>query len=149
MRRVIYRLRALWRPLVTFGVRLVVIDGNNRVLLVRHTYMPGWHCPGGGVDPGETAREAALRETREETGLFVPDATFFALYFNEGLERRDHVAVFVARPARVDAAALRVARAEIAEAIMAPLDELPEGVSRSTRARLDEIVHGAPPAERW
>ena len=40
---------------MTFGVRAAVIDAENRIFLVKHTYVPGWYLPGGGVDPGETA----------------------------------------------------------------------------------------------
>jgi 8-oxo-dGTP pyrophosphatase MutT (NUDIX family) len=39
---------------MTLGVRVVLLDGN-RVFLIRHTYLPGWQFPGGGVEPGETA----------------------------------------------------------------------------------------------
>ena len=53
---------------LTIGVRIVVRDGDERVLLVRHTYAPGWHFPGGAVDRRETAVDAAVRELREETG---------------------------------------------------------------------------------
>lgn len=57
------------------GVRVVVTDGV-RVLLFTDTDpgIPGsrwWVTPGGGMDPGETERETAVRELAEETGLQV------------------------------------------------------------------------------
>jgi len=56
---------------MTLGVRGVVVDGDNRVFLVKHSYVAGWHLPGGGVEVGETLLEAVVREVREETALAV------------------------------------------------------------------------------
>ena len=55
------------------GVRVVVLDGDNRVLLVkqRHEGKDIWMLPGGGIEAGENALEAAAREVKEETGLTV------------------------------------------------------------------------------
>ena len=55
-------LHAYWRFSrgLTLGVRTVVIDGRERVFLVRHTYAHGWHFPGGGVEPGEAALERPI-----------------------------------------------------------------------------------------
>ena len=51
---------------MTLGVRAVVLDGENRVFLVKHSYVAGWHLPGGGVEVGETLRDALQRELAEE-----------------------------------------------------------------------------------
>lgn len=55
------------------SARAVVVDGEGRVLLVRHSDNGrAFHVlPGGRVEPGETAAEAACREVHEETGLRV------------------------------------------------------------------------------
>ena len=42
---------------MTLGVRGVVLDGEDRVFLVKHSYVAGWHLPGGGVEVGETFLE--------------------------------------------------------------------------------------------
>ena len=56
----------LWRG-TTLGVRVIAFDGDG-LLLVRHTYVTGWHLPGGGVQAGETA-EAAARLEADVVGL--------------------------------------------------------------------------------
>ena len=53
---------------MTLGVRAVVLDGENRVFLVKHSYVSGWHLPGGGVETGEAIRVALHRELVEEAG---------------------------------------------------------------------------------
>ena len=54
---------------MTLGVRAACFDEAGHIFLVRHTYIPGWHLPGGGVERGETAIEALFKEMREEGNL--------------------------------------------------------------------------------
>lgn len=61
--------------------RLIVLDGESRLLLFRFVFRTGalagedyWATPGGAVEPGEGFAEAAIRELREETGLTCPEA---------------------------------------------------------------------------
>ena len=147
----IWRIRALVRPRVTLGAQCLVIDRAGRILLVRHTYAPQWHFPGGGVDPHESAREAAIREVGEETGLALQRAPrFFALYFNKALAGRDHVALFVAEDVpEIDTGTLRAQAMEIADVGMFARDALPADTSRSVRRRLAELAGEVPIAELW
>src|ERR1044072_10030927 len=81
---------------MTLGVRAVVIDPAGRVFLVKHSYVAGWHLPGGGVETGETVREALARELMEEGGITAlgsPD--LHGIFFNSRVSRRDHVSVFL------------------------------------------------------
>ena len=64
-------LSSLLRRPLTLGVKAVVTDVDQRILLVRHGYLPGWHFPGGGVDAGETCVEALARELEEEAMIAI------------------------------------------------------------------------------
>jgi ADP-ribose pyrophosphatase YjhB (NUDIX family) len=132
---------------MTFGVRAVVIDPAGRVLLVKHSYVSGWHLPGGGVEVGETAEDALGRELVEEAGVTAREAALFGLYFNARISRRDHVALYVVRDFVKDGGP-RHPREIIDHGFFAP-DTLPEGTTRGTQARLDEVLKGVPRAHRW
>lgn len=129
------------RRRMVLGARAALLDGD-RVLLLRHTYMPGWHFPGGGVEPGETAEEAARREAEEETGLRVEGPmTLLGLYLQKHeATNRDHVAVYVGR-------AFRQVKpfspnGEIAEIGWFAFDALPEETQPGTARRVAEIAAG-------
>jgi 8-oxo-dGTP pyrophosphatase MutT (NUDIX family) len=134
------------RP-VTLGVRAIVADGQNHLLLVRHTYVPGWYLPGGAVDPGESAAEALARELLEETNVRISgEPRLIGIYFNP-LGRNDHVALFEVRD--FEQLAAKAADHEIAEARFFQLDALPEGTTRATRARLQEYLRGSSVSSTW
>lgn len=130
------------RRRMVLGARAVLLDGD-RVLLLRHTYMPGWHFPGGGVEPGETAEEAARREAEEETGFRVEGAmSLLGLYLQKNeATNRDHVAVYVGRQFR-EVKPFR-ANGEIAEIGWFSFDALPDGMNLGAARRIAEIAAGA------
>lgn len=133
---------------LTLGVRGAVLDGAGKVLLVRHTYVAGWHMPGGGVEIGETAEEALARELREEGAVeLTAPARLHGVFHGGRSAPRDHVLVYVVRQFRAEGQ--RAPDREIAEAAFFALDGLPEGTTRGTRDRLDEIASGRPPAATW
>lgn len=147
LRRARHRATLLARPL-SIGVRAMVEDGDGGLLLVRHTYVEGWHFPGGGVDPHETVAQAAIREVREETGIAVEGMPeLVGIYLNRNFSTRDHVALYRCLDWRV--AEEFKAGWEIAEARFFPRSDLPGDLSAGTRRRIAEIEAGAPPAPEW
>ena len=143
-------LHLVWRVTrgMTLGVRGVVRDEEGRFLLVRHTYTPGWHFPGGGVEPGETPADALARELHEEAGITLrAPLVLHGVFFNAAVSNRDHVIVYVVGVhARDDT--LRDAR-EIAEVRFVDPRELPDDTTPGTRRRIAEIVGDTAVGERW
>ena len=133
---------------MTFGVRAIVIDPQGRVLLVKHSYVSGWHLPGGGVEVGETVHDALARELLEEAGITALEPpTLQGLFFNSRDSRRDHVALFAIRAFRQDGGP-RDPREIIDHGFFA-LDALPPDTTRGTRARLAELFEGVAVSPRW
>ena len=71
------------------AVSVVVPDGQGRILLIRRTDNNYWSIPGGGMEPGESVRQAAVREVREETGINCEVTGLVGIYSNPG-----HVAAY-------------------------------------------------------
>jgi 8-oxo-dGTP pyrophosphatase MutT (NUDIX family) len=133
---------------LTLGVRAAAIDAEGRVFLVRHSYTPGWHLPGGGVEPGETLREALERELREEGNIeLTGEPALHGIFFNAGISRRDPVAVYAVRAFRQTAP--RPPDREIVETGFFAPDALPAGVTAGTGARIAEIIEGRPAPAMW
>jgi len=132
----------------TLGVRAVVLDGENRVFLVRHTYVSGWHLPGGGVEVGETVIEAIRRELLEEANIVLDGSpVLHGIFFNRRVSRRDHIAVYVVR--QFCQTSLPAPNREIAECGFFAVGALPEGATQATRLRIREAVEGFAPPQDW
>lgn len=133
---------------LTIGVRIIVRDGDERVLLVRHTYAPGWHFPGGAVDRRETAVDAAVRELREEALIEASSPPrLMGVYLSTVNHKSDHIVLFEAGAWRAIEGKARPL--EIAEARFFPLRDLPNGTTGGTRRRLAELSGEAEASAIW
>jgi len=59
----------------------IVINKNNEILLIKGPRR-GWEMPGGQVEVGESIKEAAIRETKEESGIDIEITQFCGIYQN-------------------------------------------------------------------
>lgn len=132
---------------LTLGVRVLVKNPKGEVLLVRHTYSPGWLLPGGGVERGELTEEAAAREVLEETGVKVSQPLKLSgVYNNDAIFRGDYVLFYVGQTTDEASADGNL---EIAEARFFAPGALPEDTSKATQRRIHEMLGGPPGDGYW
>lgn len=138
----------LSRPM-TLGTRGLIHDtSSNSVFLIRHTYVPGWQLPGGGVEPGETMAEALTRELAEEGNIaLTAPPVLRSMHFNRRASRRDHVGFYLIE--QFSQTAPKLPDHEIAEAGSFPLDRLPQGTTPATLRRIGEVFQDEPASPYW
>ena len=131
----------------SLGARVVVIDAQDRVLLVRPTYVNGWTLPGGGVDKGETLRQAAIRELKEEAAVEpLEELAFHGMFSNEAVFPGDHVACFVLRKFKQE---MFKPNFEISAAEFFAIGALPADVKPGSLQRIQEVIRGVDISDHW
>ncbi|MBC2934324.1 NUDIX domain-containing protein [Nocardioides sp. zg-1228] len=108
-------------------VAAVALVRDGCVLTVRKRGTARFMLVGGKLEPGESARDAALRETREEVGLEIGSATLLGEFLSEAANEPGHSlhsTVFW-----VESDADPVAAGEIAEVRWTPLDDHPDDLA--------------------
>ncbi len=133
---------------MTLGVRAIIVDREGRVFLVRHTYVPGWYLPGGGVEVGETMADALIKELGEEANIQLSEEPkLVGIYLNIKHSRRDHVGLYLCHQWQQNG--LPKPNMEVAESEFFALDDLPETTTDGTRARLAEVLQGGKKSAFW
>ncbi|MFQ2221633.1 NUDIX domain-containing protein [Aeromonas enteropelogenes] len=130
------------------GVRAIVLNLQNEVLLVKHTYRAGWHTPGGGVNVCESPLTAIKRELIEEVGLeVVGNPEIFSVYLNQWRGLSDYPILYIVR--QFKGTAICADRGEIEEIGWFSFNNLPADVTPKTHLRLKEFFLNQTPAEFW
>lgn len=68
------------RPILMVGATILVLDEQNRLLMMRRSDIGSWGIPGGATEPGEVVENAAKREALEETNLEIGDMLLFGVF---------------------------------------------------------------------
>lgn len=142
-------LQSYWRlsRSLTLGAQGCVLTAD-KVLLVKHSYRPGWHFPGGGVEKGETALSALSRELEEEARVIMTARPqIHGIFSNFRAFPGDHIVVFIVRDWQQPEPP--VANREIIDHGLFPIDALPSDINPPTQRRLNEILKANPIADTW
>jgi 8-oxo-dGTP pyrophosphatase MutT (NUDIX family) len=126
----------IFQPL-NFGVQLMLIR-DEKIVLVRHSYKPGWYFPGGGVKKKETVEMAARREAMEEVGGTLGELHLFGIYANLHGPTSDHITVLRCHDFTLNGQS----DAEIDEVKWFPLDQLPPDLNLGARRRIAAYQQG-------
>ncbi len=132
------------------SVNVVVADDAGRILMIRRSDNGNWALPGGAIDLGESLPDAAIRETREETGISCEitglvgtytDPRHVIFYTTNGEARQEFSIVLTARPLSGEPTPSDESR----EVRWVPREEV-TGLSmdRSMRMRIEHYLAGSP-----
>ena len=125
------------RP-VTLGVRILLIEGG-QVILVKHSYEPGWFLPGGGVKRGETLEQSIRREAAEECGAVLHEVQFIGTFHNFIEYKSDHVSLFLSEDFSLQEKHDR----EIEMLSAFPLKQLPDDTTPGSRRKIAAYINGS------
>ena len=139
------KFRALF-GISTVGARALIINEENKILLVKHTYRKYWYIPGGGVKAGETVLQALARELKEEVGLTIQEEPkMLGVYFNRFQGANDYPVVYIITKFTLQ----NTYSFEIEQTQWFPLKNLPLDISPGTLRRVKEYLGENKKMEQW
>lgn len=117
----------------------VAVMHNGKILLTKREDFEVWCLPGGGVEEGESLVEAAIRETKEETGVDVELTRLVGLYSRLGGMHDVHAILFAARPI---GGKLKVQPGESTDVAYFSFEELPLEIAFGHKRRIEDAFGG-------
>lgn len=149
---IIYVLNQVFIALIrakSVGVRGLVLDEHRRILLIQHTYKPGWHMPGGGVNYNEHPIDALKRELREEACIEVIEHSpeLVGIFHQRYFGHDDYPIMYAVNQFKI----LRNVKPdfEIADIKWCPLDELASVATQETYQHVQNYLNNRPPNKDW
>ncbi len=144
--RVLYKLALFYWKITnprSIGSRCLIVK-NNQILLLRHSYMPDYYIPGGGIKKNETITEGIIRELKEEVGITVSiDDLMLFLIIESNLEyKQDTAFIFLVKNITKDQQinSHNHDKKEILEIKWFDLDNLPKDLSVTTNLVIKEYI---------
>ena len=130
----------------TRGVRAIVVNAQNEILLVEHQLDGLWYLPGGGLGKNEDEATGLLRELKEELNLKALEAPeVFSTYQNNREYKKDTISIFVIKNFEM---AFKK-NLEIKKMGFFNAETLPEKTSPGTKRRIAEYYGAAPISVKW
>ncbi len=122
------------------GVRIIIVQ-DRKVVLVTHWYAPWtWTLPGGGINKNETPEDAAIRETKEETGFIIKSLAGEIGKYKGTWGRGDMVVVYYTGD--FEGSLSLTPNIEIMGRSWFDIDNLPEEISPANRRRIEAYRDG-------
>lgn len=117
----------------------VAVIHEGKILLTQREDFETWILPSGGVDDGESLAQAAIRETKEETGLDVELTRLVGVYSRLGGWWNGYMVLFAARPLGGE---IQCQEGETIAVEWFPFDELPAPLSLGHKRRIQDAIEG-------
>ena len=117
----------------------VAVIHEGKILLTKRDDFQVWCLPSGGVEEGESLAEAAIRETKEETGVDVALTRLIGVYSRLGGMPDVHAVLYEAKPVGGE---LRLQPGETIEVKYFALDELPNEIAFAHKKRIVDAFKG-------
>lgn len=122
----------------SLAVNVAVIH-ENKILLTQREDFETWILPSGGVEDGESLAQAAIRETKEETGLDVELTGLVGIYSRLGNMSPVHAVLFVAKPIGGE---IKCQEGETIAVEWFAFDEIPSPLSAGHKKRIKDAISG-------
>jgi 8-oxo-dGTP pyrophosphatase MutT (NUDIX family) len=126
----------MFKPIIV-GVK-ALLNSDDSVVLVKHTYQDQWHLPGGAVKKRETIEDALKRELTEEIDGALSQYHLFGVYSDLSEGKNGHIIVFLSKNFRFS----KKQNFEIEKVQSFNIHGLPETVSKPVQRRIREYKEG-------
>lgn len=119
------------------AVNIAVIQ-DDKILLTQREDFETWILPSGGVEDGESVAQAALRETKEETGLDVELTRLVGIYFRKSGVFDNHIILFAAKPI---GGKIKCQPGETIAVEWFPFNQIPGPLSIGHKRRIEDVIN--------